>query len=117
MSPVFSPARLIAGFLTSEVSGIGVPSLSLPPQINFGDPKFDKLYKTQKFTNTQGQTFVGSPIYYTITIPTTVTNEANAESFVKFVLSSRATKISKGLGLYPTKHTIGGAKTAVPPGV
>lgn len=116
-------SRLLTGevdagiFYLSEVKDVGIPYITLPKKINFGDPKYSKLYATQSFKNQQGQVFRGSPIYYTVTIPRTVKNEAGAVAFVKFVLGRRARALSSGEGLLPVKPTIHGDKNALPPGV
>lgn len=116
-------SRLLAGevdagvFYLSEVKDVGIPYMKLPKKINFGDPKYAKLYATQRFKNSQGQVFQGSPIYYTVTIPSTVQDRHGAKRFVKFVLSRRARALSSGQGLLPIKVTFHGDTAAVPAGI
>jgi molybdate/tungstate transport system substrate-binding protein len=113
-------ARMLTGqidagvFYLSEVKDLGIPYIHLPPQVNLGSTKYAKLYATQHFTTSTGQSITGAPIQYTITIPTTVKNEAGAEAFVQFVLSSRVRAISAAHGLLPFKVTVGGDSSAVP---
>lgn len=115
-------ARLLTGqvnagvFYLSEAKDLGVPYISLPPQVNLGaiDRKDVKLYATQHFTNSSGQTITGAPIEYTITIPSTVKNEAGAEAFVHFVLSKRVRAVSAAHGLLPIKVMIGGDRKTIP---
>jgi molybdate/tungstate transport system substrate-binding protein len=115
-------ARMLTGqvnagvFYLSEVKDLGIPYITLPPQVNLGSTKakYVKLYKTQRFTTSAGQTVTGAPIQYTITIPSTVKNEAGAEAFVRFVLSSRVRAISAAHGLLTIKTTVGGDRSSVP---
>ena len=113
-------ARMLTGqisagiFYLSEVRDLGIPYITLPPQVNLGDAKYANLYATQSFTTNKGVKVVGAPIQYTITIPSTVKNEAGAEAFVQFVLSKRVRAISAAHGLLPFKITVGGDLAAVP---
>ncbi len=110
--------QLDAGvFYLSEARTAHIPYISLPQKIDLGYPKYREIYATQHFTNSQGQTFVGAPIIYTITIPKTVQDKPAAVAFVKFVLGKRAARLSADLGLLPTKHVIRGDRRAVPPGI
>jgi molybdate/tungstate transport system substrate-binding protein len=115
-------ARILTGqvnagvFYLSEVKDLGIPYITLPPQVNLGSTqgKYIKLYATRSFTTPTGQRVVGAPIQYTITIPTTVRNAAGAEAFVKFVLSKRVRAITKAHGLVPLKVQLHGDRSAVP---
>jgi molybdate/tungstate transport system substrate-binding protein len=123
-SQVFPEQTLVARMLTgqvnagvfylSEVKDLGIPYVKLPAQVNRGSTKYAKQYATQHFTTTAGQTIIGAPIQYTITIPSTVKNEAGAESFVEFVLSARVRAVSAAHGLLPFKTTVGGDRSALP---
>lgn len=113
-------ARMLTGqvnagvFYLSEVKDLGIPYISLPAQVNLGSTRYAKLYATQHFTTSAGQTVSGAPIQYTISIPTTVKNEAGAEAFVRFVLSARVRAIAAAHGLLPFKVKVGGDRSAVP---
>lgn len=125
-SQVFPEQTLVARMLTgqvnagvfylSEVKDLGIPYITLPARVNLGSTKAKdvKLYKTQHFTTSAGQTVTGAPIQYTITIPRTVKNQAGAEAFVRFVLSPRVRAISAAHGLLTIKTTVGGNRSAVP---
>jgi molybdate/tungstate transport system substrate-binding protein len=123
-SQVFPEQTLVARMLTgqvnagvfylSEVKDLGIPYIKLPAQVNLGSTKYAKQYATQHFTTTAGQTITGAPIQYTITIPSTVKNEAGAEAFVEFVLSARVRAVSAAHGLLPFKTTVGGDRSALP---
>lgn len=101
-------------FYLSEVKDLGIPYIDLPPQVNLGSARYAKLYATQHFTTSTGQTVTGAPIQYTITIPSTVKNEAGAEAFLRFVLSRRVRAISAAHGLLPFKVKVVGDRGAVP---
>jgi molybdate/tungstate transport system substrate-binding protein len=113
-------ARMLTGqinagiFYLSEVKDLGIPYITLPPRVNLGSTRYGTWYATQHFTTSAGQTITGAPIQYTISIPSTVKNEAGAEAFVQFVLSSRVRAISAAHGLLPFKITVGGDSSAVP---
>ncbi|MBV9282952.1 MAG: extracellular solute-binding protein [Chloroflexi bacterium] len=115
-------ARMLTGqvnagvFYLSEVKDLGIPYITLPPQVNLGSTKAKdvKLYATQRFTTSAGQTVTGAPIQYTITIPSTVKDEAGAEAFVHFVLSPRVRAVSAAHGLLTIKTTVGGDRATVP---
>jgi molybdate/tungstate transport system substrate-binding protein len=123
-SQVFPEQTLVARMLTgqvnagvfylSEVKDLGIPYIKLPAQVNLGSTRYAKQYATQHFTTSAGQTVTGVPIQYTITIPSTVKDEAGAEAFVQFVLSSRVRAISAAHGLLILKTTVGGDRSAVP---
>ena len=115
-------ARMLTGqvdagvFYLSEVKDLGIPYITLPPGVNLGSiaSKYVKLYATQTFTTSTGQTVTGAPIEYTITIPSTVKNEAGAEAFVQFVLSNRVRAISAAHGLLTLPVKVGGDRSMVP---
>src|SRR5438309_1835754 len=113
-------ARMLTGqvnagvFYLSEVKDLGIPYITLPARVNLGSARYAKQYATQHFTTSTGQTITGAPIQYTITIPSTVQNEAGAEAFVRFVLSSRVRAISKAHGLLPIKTAFNGDRKAIP---
>ena len=113
-------ARMLTGqvnagvFYLSEVKDLGIPYITLPGKVNLGSAKYAKQYATQHFTTSAGQTITGAPIQYTITIPSTVKNEAGAEAFVRFVLTARVRTISAAHGLLPLKTTVAGDRSAVP---
>jgi ABC-type molybdate transport system substrate-binding protein len=99
------------------VKDLGIPYITLPARDNLGSAKYTKEYATQHFTTSTGQRVTGAPIQYTITIPSTVKNEAGAEAFVRFVLSSRVRAIAAAHGLLPIKTTVTGDRGAVPAGL
>ena len=72
----------------------GFPFISLPPQINLGNPAFANYYKQASCTTKQdGSLTYGKPIVFDITIPNTVRNNRGTIQFVKFMLSKEAKTI------------------------
>jgi molybdate/tungstate transport system substrate-binding protein len=118
-------ARMLTGqvgagvFYLSEVKDLGIPYITLPPEVNLGatQSKYTKLYVTQHFTTSAGLTVTGAPIEYTITIPSTVKNEAGAEAFIEFVLSKRVRAVSAAHGLLALAVKATGDRSAIPTSV
>jgi len=92
----------------------GFPLISLPPQINLGDPAFASYYKQASCTELDGSLAFGKPIVFDITIPNTVRNTEGAIQFVKFLLSDQGKKIFENDGFKLLPLTAGGNKTAIP---
>jgi molybdate/tungstate transport system substrate-binding protein len=92
----------------------GFPFISLPPQINLGDPAFTSYYKQASCTPQGGTINFGKPIVFDITIPNTVRNTGGAIQFVKFLLSEQGKKIFENDGFKLLPLTGGGNKTAIP---
>jgi len=113
-----STCNLDAGvFYLPEARAAQLPYFGLPTPISFGASKYAKLDATEKYTNNLGVTTKGSPVYYTISIPSTVQNQPGAVAFVKFVLGSQAATDEASIGLQEVPHTIYGNKSDVPPGI
>jgi molybdate/tungstate transport system substrate-binding protein len=112
-------ARMLTGqldagiFYLSEVRDLGIPYITLPGQVNLGETRYARLYATQRFT-LNGSTIRGAPILYTISIPSTVRNQAGAEAFVSFVLGKRLRTVVSSQGLLPTRITLHGSRSDVP---
>ncbi|HET7390265.1 MAG TPA: extracellular solute-binding protein [Nitrososphaeraceae archaeon] len=94
----------------------GFPFISLPPQINLGNPAFANYYKQASCTIQQDESLTfGKPIVFDITIPNTVQNNAGAIQFVKFMLSKEAKTILENDGfktIAPLIH--GGNVSSIP---
>ncbi|HEY6884595.1 MAG TPA: substrate-binding domain-containing protein, partial [Nitrososphaeraceae archaeon] len=98
----------------------GFPFISLPPQINLGNPDFTNYYKQASCTTTtpqqqDGSLTYGKPIVFDITIPNTVRNNAGTIQFVKFMLSKAAKTILENHGfntIMPLIH--GGNVSSIP---
>jgi molybdate/tungstate transport system substrate-binding protein len=92
----------------------GFPFISLPPQINLGDPTFANYYKQASCTQLDGSLTFGKPIVFDITIPNTARNTEGAIQFVKFLFSDQGKKIFDNDGFKLLPLTAGGNKTAIP---
>ncbi len=98
-------------FYKHEVIAHELPYISLPPEINLGDPRFTDQYAEVDYTTPAGERIHGAPILFTITIPSTVRNRAGAEAFVRFLLTSPHLLTQFGLGIV---HDIGGDPGQMP---
>ncbi|MFZ0224826.1 MAG: extracellular solute-binding protein [Candidatus Nitrosopolaris sp.] len=92
----------------------GFPFISLPPQINLGDPAFASYYKQASCTQLDGSLTFGKPIVFDITIPNTARNIEGGIQFVKFLFSDQGKKIFENDGFKLLPLTVGGNKTAIP---
>jgi molybdate/tungstate transport system substrate-binding protein len=113
-----SSGNLDAGtFYLPEAKAAGIDYINLPAKFAFGSQSWAWLDATQRYTGPNGVTITGSPIVYTMSIPSTVQNENGAVAFCHFVLSSKAKKMGKAIGLGSVPTTVYGDADAVPPGV
>ncbi|MFZ0512575.1 MAG: substrate-binding domain-containing protein [Candidatus Nitrosopolaris sp.] len=92
----------------------GFPFMSLPSQINLGDPAFASYYKQASCTQLDGNLIFGKPIVFDITIPKTVRNTEGSIQLVKFLFSEQGKKIFENDGFKLLPLTAGGNKTAIP---
>lgn len=114
-------ARLTAGqldagiFYLNEAKAANIPYISLPAQVNMGDPSQASYYANASWTNPRtGRTSKGAPIIYTITIPSTSKNQPGAIAFVKFLLTSPGQTILQNAGILSTPFKVFGDASAVP---
>src|ERR687897_2209978 len=85
-----------------EAIARGLSYISLPAQINLGDPTFADFYRKASYImESGGQTVFGKPIYFSFTIPTTVKNLKRAIVLADFLLSTNVKAILKDQGLNP----------------
>ena len=99
-------------FYKHEVVAHKLPFITFPPEISLGDPKFSAFYAQAGYTTPSGDQVRGAPILFTITIPSTVHNQAGAEAFVRFLLSSN--NLLEGFGLGSLDHEVGGDALKAP---
>jgi len=98
-----------------EAIARGLPYITLPSQINLGDPRYANFYDQASYTQNTNNTIHGKPIYFSYTIPDTVKNINGATSFAKYLISPAGNAILNSVGLNPIKPIIGGdAKTLQP---
>lgn len=108
--------QLDAGFFyLSEARQGNISYISLPEQINLGNPALASTYATAHWTNPKTKaTSKGAPIVYTLTIPSTSQNQAGAIAFVDFLLSSQGQALLQGAGLSNTPFKLTGNASALP---
>jgi molybdate/tungstate transport system substrate-binding protein len=98
-----------------EAIARGLPYITLPAQINLGDPIFADFYRKASYTlQLGGQTVFGEPIYFLFVIPTTVKNLDGAISFGDFILSDNGKSILQEEGLNPIKPISEGNTAKIP---
>lgn len=107
--------NLDAGFFyLNEVKDVDLPYISLPAEINLGDPSHSDFYQQAHYQDALGQTIAGQPILYSLTIPTKVENYVGAVEFVKYLLGSngRQLLLEDGLSMIPLQ--VDGDLSSVP---
>jgi len=114
-------ARLGAGqldagfFYINEVKGPNIPFISLPDQVNLGNPAMAAQYASVTWKNPKTNAVSkGAPIVYTITVLNTAKNMAGGIAFANFLLSSQGQALLQGQGVLTTTFTAGGETTAIP---
>jgi extracellular solute-binding protein len=95
-----------------------LPFITLPDQINLGDPALASTYATATYIDpVTGAKATARPDVYTVTIPSTVQNPAGALAFVLFLLSHKGQDILVHGGLLRTPFVISGDQGSVPSAV
>lgn len=113
-------ARLQAGqldagiFYQIEAVEAKLPFLELPAEVNQGDPTREAHYASVSYTDKKGTVYNGSPILYTVTIPSTAHNQSGAESFVQYLFGEEGQKLLTQEGLLSTTPTVSGDPSTVP---
>ncbi|SRR5579875_192911 len=115
-------ARLTSGqldagfFYLNEAIDAHIPYITLPNQINLSQPSLKSYYAQASYTGATGKQ-TGGPIIYSVTIPSTVKNEAGAVAFVQYLLGSAGQGILHNDGILPTAFTFTGDASKVPAGL
>ena len=92
-----------------------LPYITLPNEINLGDPTYSDFYKHANYTLQADQkTIYGEPVDFSITIPKTVKNMEGAISFVNFVISKNGSQLLESQGLNPINITSEGNTDDIP---
>ncbi len=93
----------------------GLPYITLPGEINLGDPTFSEFYKRANYTLESDQRVIyGEPVFFSITIPQTVKNLDGAISFVNFILSKDSSELLESQGLNRINVTSEGVANKIP---
>ncbi|HEY7109678.1 MAG TPA: extracellular solute-binding protein [Nitrososphaeraceae archaeon] len=100
-----------------EAVARGLPYVTLPAQINLGDPNYSKFYNQSTYVIHSNQTIFGHPIYFSYTIPTTVRNMDGAISFGNFLTSPQGKAVLEKVGLNPINATVEGDAKSLPSGI
>jgi molybdate/tungstate transport system substrate-binding protein len=100
-----------------EAVARGLPYITLPPQINLGDPSYSKFYNQSTYVIHSNQTIFGHPIYFSYTIPTTVRNMDGAISFANYLTSPQGKAVLEKVGLNPINATVEGDLKSIPSGI
>lgn len=101
------------GYLSGAIER-GRPYIALPPQINLSDPAYAKLYSRVSFTNMDGVTFRGAPIYDSVTVLRGSANRRAAIDFIRLLLSPEGQALQRARGFLETPVLVGGDRSAVP---
>src|SRR5713101_5286190 len=114
-------ARLTSGqldagfFYLNEVTDANIPFVTLPTQINMGDPSLNSAYAKASYTDPKTHAVTkGSAIVYTITVLNTSKNKAGAIAFVQYIFSSQGLAFFTNDGLSTVTPKITGDMAAVP---
>lgn len=93
---VFPEETLLSQLTTGQMDAIvaykheavewGVPYITLPSAINLGKTADAKAYAKATYTDPKGKVKHGSPIEFTITIPTTEKHTGSASTFIKYMV-------------------------------
>jgi len=107
--------QLDAGFFyLSEAVEQHLPYIPLPDAINLGNPGMAAAYARVAYVDPSGAVHRGSPIVYTVTIPSTARNRDGALRFVLFLYSPAGQALLRAHGFPPMPALVGGDASAVP---
>ncbi|MEP6575386.1 MAG: extracellular solute-binding protein [Nitrososphaerota archaeon] len=106
----------IAAYKNEAVSR-GIPYITLPPQINLGDPKYSNFYNQTSYLLHSNQTVVGNTVFFSYTIPTTVRNMGGAIAMSNFLISPEGKMVLSQVGLNPIKPVAQGDIKSLPSGI
>lgn len=107
--------QLDAGFFyLNEVKDASLPYITLPAQINLGDPSQSSYYAQASYITSTGVKQTGKPILYSVTIPSTVKNQAGAEAFVAYLLGDAGKMVLTNDGIARIPIIVGGDASTIP---
>jgi molybdate/tungstate transport system substrate-binding protein len=101
------------GYLSSAIAS-GSPYIALPPQINLSDLSLAPFYAQVSFTNSDGVTFRGAPIYDSVTVLERSAHAQAATDFVRLLVSPQGHQLVLSDGFLNTPLLVGGDVSAVP---
>ena len=108
--------QLDAGFFyLNEAIDASIPYVTLPTQINLGDPSLNSTYAKATYTDPKtGAVTKGSAIVYTLTVLNSSKNMEGAIAFVQYIFSAPGEAFLTNDGLSLVTPKISGDPTAVP---
>ncbi|KAH7476489.1 hypothetical protein PRIC1_000498 [Phytophthora ramorum] len=112
-----SSGDLDVGFFYAVEAGSlsGVNFISLPEEINMGNPGLNDEYATVSYTNSEtGTVYNGSASIYTVAILNNATHMSEAEEFVAYLLSSDGQTILSEQGMEAANLTAYGDTSVIP---
>jgi molybdate/tungstate transport system substrate-binding protein len=99
-------------FYKHEILARKLPYITLPAEINLGDPRLSDLYAQVNYTTPSGQHVSGAPIVFTVTIPESAPHREGALAFARFLLTSAG--LLRQFGFGDVEHRVGGDATQIP---
>ena len=107
--------QLDAGvFYTSEVVDVKLPYITVPDEINQGNPQLASLYAQESFTDSKGNVDKGSPIVYTATIPSVAKNPTGGLAFIQYLGTTNGRALLTQHGILPSNLLSGGDTSKIP---
>ncbi|POM70684.1 Molybdenum ABC transporter substrate-binding protein [Phytophthora palmivora] len=108
---------LDVGFFYAVEAGSlsGINFITLPEEINMGNPALNDEYATVSYTNSEtGTVYNGSASIYTVTILNNATHMSEAEEFVAYLLSNDGQTILTEQGMESANLTAYGDTASIP---
>lgn len=100
--------QLDAGiFYRSEARAHGLRSVSLPPEVNLGDPDQADRYRRQTYRASDGGVVRGAPVTYAATVPRDAGDPGAGAAFVAFLLSPEGREALRARGYRPASAVLG----------
>jgi molybdate/tungstate transport system substrate-binding protein len=110
----FERGEIDAMFLYVSAAGdLALPYITLPDEINLGNPAMETIYKEVQFTTEKGQTFHGKPISFSAAVLKNANNTKAAHQFIEFLLSPRGQKLVQDAHFLPSPALVSGDKKSV----
>jgi molybdate/tungstate transport system substrate-binding protein len=108
--------QLDAGFFyLNEATDAKLPFVTLPTQINMGDPALNKTYAAASYTDPKTHAVTkGSAVVYTVTILNTSKNKTGAIAFIQYMFSPPGQAFFTGDGLSTVTPKVSGDATTIP---
>ncbi|MGH7705110.1 MAG: extracellular solute-binding protein [Candidatus Dormibacteria bacterium] len=93
---------------------LGLPYVTLPAKVDFGDPKYASIYRKASLTLSTGQTVHGSLLDLEASVLRPDGDRAAATAFVRFLLRKSVRRLMRNQGYTLLAPTILGRESAAP---